>query len=270
LHVPTDGVVLEGRLHLPAQPRAVVIHSTVRRAGQGDDGVPDDASSLVERGFAVLTVDVLRPAERSDPRMRLDAFLLARRLEAVAGALERQPVTKTLRIAHVANGPTAAGALIASLGDSRIAAIVSRRGRPDLADGILHQVTVPTLLLTDSAGLPVNAAAHLRFRCRTELTVADDHAESRSSWDGAVLDWLSRHVSPIGRPVPDRRTRQRLWVPAVDRVASSSHTSESRGAQAQAWETPASGRDRSLAGGLLRATACTAGSLRATSTGLAH
>jgi hypothetical protein len=126
------------------------------------------------------------------------------------------------------------------------------------------------LLLTDSAGLPVNATARLRFRCRTELTVADDHAESRNAWDAAALDWLSQHVSPTGGPVPDRRTQQRLWVPAVDRIASSSDPSESCGAESQVWETPALGRDRSLAGGLLRATACTAGSLRAISTALAR
>lgn len=219
LPVPADGVMLEARLCLAARPRAMVI---ISRAGSpyavGHALNQPPMSRLADMGFALVTVDLLVPSERDDPRRRLDVFLLARCLEATAAALGRLLVTKHLRIGYVANGATAAGALVASLGDLRVAAIVSRFGRPDLAEGVLHRVTVPTLLVTGAAGLRVTSAARRLFRCPTALILAENGDAPMHSPDPGVGDWMSRHLPPT--PAAEIRPSWHVAHPRADRRVS--------------------------------------------------
>jgi pimeloyl-ACP methyl ester carboxylesterase len=64
--------------------------------------------------------------------------------------------------------------LVASVELQRVAAIVSRGGRPDLAGEALERVTVPTLLLVggqDRQVLELNRGAQARMHSRTRLEV---------------------------------------------------------------------------------------------------
>jgi hypothetical protein len=201
LSVPTDGVVLEAAVCAPVRPRAAVVLATAGDPAGNHAEALDilgswATSRLAARGFALLVVDVLVGSERADPRRRLDVFLLARRLEATTAKLRGLPTIGTARVAYLAEGPCVAGALVASLGDPRVAAIVSRRGRPDLAEGILHRVTAPTLLVADGETFDANAAIRGRFRCPTRLARADSPVQRHAADDEHVFRWLSRHMRP--------------------------------------------------------------------------
>jgi pimeloyl-ACP methyl ester carboxylesterase len=61
----------------------------------------------------------------------------------------------------------------AALG-SKIGAVVSRGGRPDLAGKALHRVTAPTLLIVggwDEPVIKLNQYAYEHLRCVTELKI---------------------------------------------------------------------------------------------------
>ena len=200
LRVPTDGVVLEAAVCAPVCPRATVVLATAGTSAGNPAETLDTlggwpTSRLAARGFALLVIDLLVGSERADPRRRLDVFLLARRLEATTATLRGLPTIGTARIAYLAEGSSAAGALVASLRNPRVAAIVSRNGRPDLAEGILHRVTAPTLLMANAKTFHMNAAVRRYFRCPTHLARADSASQRDGADDEHVVWWLSRHVA---------------------------------------------------------------------------
>jgi len=68
----------------------------------------------------------------------------------------------------------AAAALVAAAGRQDIRAIVSRGGRPDLADDALERVAAPTLLIVgghDPDVLALNREAYRRLHCERRLEV---------------------------------------------------------------------------------------------------
>ncbi|MCW7536425.1 hypothetical protein OOT46_00965 [Aquabacterium sp. A7-Y] len=104
-----------------------------------------------------------------------DIPLLAARLgESTVWARSRED-TSPLATGYFGASTGAAAALIAARrSEHRIAAVVSRGGRPDLAGQALHDVEAPTLLLVGSLDLPVvplNEAAFERLAGIKELTL---------------------------------------------------------------------------------------------------
>ncbi|MBV8151909.1 MAG: dienelactone hydrolase family protein [Candidatus Eremiobacteraeota bacterium] len=135
------------------------------------------AEQLQNAGFATLLMDLLTQDEdRRDQRtteFRFDVALLGRRLLAATNwSLARFPA---LSIGYFGASTGAAAALIAAadLGE-RIAAVVSRGGRPDLAGAALARVTAPTLLLVgarDRQVIALNEEAQAQLRCTSELAI---------------------------------------------------------------------------------------------------
>ena len=80
--------------------------------------------------------------------LRFDIDLLANRLVDVTNWLLNNPDTKNLNIGYFGASTGAAAALITAKEHSNsIKAVVSRGGRPDLAEKALPGVKVPTLLI---------------------------------------------------------------------------------------------------------------------------
>jgi hypothetical protein len=210
LRVPTDGVVLRGTLEAPGRPRALVVVATVMADGSG--GVPA-TPSLRRCGFATLTIGLVGEREVGASRLRFDTFRLARRLEAVVDAVARRLGGREVPVGYVSEGPGTAAALLASVRDARIRAIVSWRGRPDLAEGIFERVRAPTLLLvagkTDPV-LPYNVAAAARLTGGGELAAVDRRsADPRPALRVAgrlCRDWLAQHLGAT-RSWSSRRRR---------------------------------------------------------------
>ncbi len=106
------------------------------------------ADGLNRRRIATLLFDLLLPGEDEDRRNVFDVRLLAQRLIDAVSWVEGEADVEGLPIGLFGASTGAAAALIAaaSLGE-RVGAVVSRGGRPDLANGALHRVKVPTLLI---------------------------------------------------------------------------------------------------------------------------
>jgi putative phosphoribosyl transferase len=133
------------------------------------------AASLNRAGLATLLFDLLGPDEAADRRLVFDVELLAGRLELALACIGDEPDLRALPVGLFGASTGAAAALVAAAdAGPRIAAVVSRGGRPDLAGTRLGEVRAPTLLIVggrDEVVLELNRQAQERLRCDNSLQV---------------------------------------------------------------------------------------------------
>jgi pimeloyl-ACP methyl ester carboxylesterase len=133
------------------------------------------AGRLRRVGLATLLLDLLTPVEEQDRRNVFDIGLLASRLLLAVDWTTTNPDTEHLAPCYFGASTGAGAALRAAVGDPRIAAIVSRGGRPDLAGNeALATATAPTLLIVgslDGIVIDLNRAAAEAMRCERQLAI---------------------------------------------------------------------------------------------------
>lgn len=211
VRVPAGGsVTLEGTLAGPREARGIVLFAHGSGSGRMSPRNRFVASVLQDAGFATLLIDLLTPEEDAvDERthtLRFDVDLLADRLAGVTDWLANNPATHDLAIGYFGASTGAAAALVAaSRRPDDVRAIVSRGGRPDLAESWLGRVRAPVLLVVggeDEDGEEVNRDAFDRLRVDKELVVVAG-ASHRFEEPGALdevarlaTDWFARHVAP--------------------------------------------------------------------------
>lgn len=156
---------LEGVLGLPAQAIGIVIFAHGSGSGRFSPRNNFVARYLQQGQVATLLLDLLTADEADDRRKVFDIDLLADRVLLAKGWLEQDDRTKSLGIGYFGASTGAAAALQAASHDpSSIRAVVSRGGRPDLAEPYLPSVTAPTLLIVGGDDEPVIAMN--RTACR--------------------------------------------------------------------------------------------------------
>ncbi|HUF66438.1 MAG TPA: phosphoribosyltransferase family protein [Gemmatimonadaceae bacterium] len=208
VRIQGDGVRLDGDLTIPEAASGVVIFahgSGSSRLSRRNIAV---AEALQKRGLATLLLDLLTPEEEAvDARtthIRFDIPLLASRLAAAAEWASAQPETRGLPTGFFGASTGGGAALIASAArPDRVAAIVSRGGRPDLAGDALPHVTAPTLLIVgenDEVVLQLNEQARAAMRCEVQLSIVPGAThlfeEPGALEEVAELagDWFSMHL----------------------------------------------------------------------------
>lgn len=152
----TDAVSLTGDLTLPAAASGVVAFAHGSGSSRHSPRNQAVASTLNRAGLGTLLIDLLSPdEERVDllsAELRFDIPLLARRMTAVVDWLADRPDTGDLPVGLFGASTGAAAALIAAAERAdKVAAVVSRGGRPDLAGGALAAVRAPVLLVVGGA-----------------------------------------------------------------------------------------------------------------------
>jgi putative phosphoribosyl transferase len=165
---------LPGTLAHPAAGQGIVLFAH----GSGSSRLSPRNRLVAERlrraGLGTLLFDLLRPEEASKRLNVFDTSLLAERLAAAtdwvcSGELRDRPV------GYFGASTGAAAALVAeTLTSYRIAAIVSRGGRPDLAGSALPRVQAPTLLIVggdDSGVIELNEEALTQLTCEKRLAI---------------------------------------------------------------------------------------------------
>jgi putative phosphoribosyl transferase len=139
VHIPADSVVLEGVLDVPQGAHAVVIFAHGSGSSRHSKRNKYVAEVLREVNLATLLFDLLTKEEDLIYENRFDILLLAKRLSSVTRWVKKQPQTRNLRIGYFGASTGAAAALVAAAEpNSEIGAIVSRGGRPDLAENFLN------------------------------------------------------------------------------------------------------------------------------------
>ena len=172
------------------------------------------ARALNRAGLGTLLFDLLTPAEEPDRNKVFDIELLAERLAAATRGLRGEEEAGDRRIGYFGASTGAAAALwAASSSETRVSAVVSRGGRPDLAGPRLAEVRAPTLLIVgseDHTVLELNRQAAAQLRCETALTIvagATHLFEERGTLARAAelaRDWFRQHLG-IPPVMPTRR-----------------------------------------------------------------
>lgn len=171
--IPVDSIKLKGILAVPENAQAMIVF--VHGSGSGRLSVRNNlvADFLNKNGFATLLFDLLTEEEELIYEKRFDTALLTSRLISVTDWIKNIPEVYNLKIGYFGASTGAAAALqAASFLKKEIYAIVSRGGRPDLAENSLRDVIAPTLLLVggkDDVVLKLNKKALSLLKIEKEL-----------------------------------------------------------------------------------------------------
>lgn len=167
VHLPP--LALTGDLQIPPDAKGIILFahgSGSSRLSPRNRAVADDLNGT---GFATLLFDLLAEDEAKDRTKVFDIHLLADRLRHAVSWINEQPEMAGLPLGlfGASTGAAAALAAAATLG-TRVHAVVSRGGRPDLAGAALRQVTAPTLLIVgadDRGVIELNREALSALSC---------------------------------------------------------------------------------------------------------
>jgi pimeloyl-ACP methyl ester carboxylesterase len=195
---------LAALIGVPPQPTGIVLFAHGSGSGRFSPRNNHVAARLREAGLATLLLDLLTPAEELDRRNVFDIALLASRLRLAVDWAAAYPETARLKPCYFGASTGGGAALRAAAGDPRIAVVVSRGGRPDLAGAnALARVAAPTLLIVgelDGVVIELNAVAHDVLRCESQLVIvpgAGHLFEEPGTLDQVVelaTDWFLRHL----------------------------------------------------------------------------
>ncbi len=204
--ISVGAVRLHGHLHVPEPASGVVLFAHGSGSSRHSPRNRFVADVLFRAGLGTLLLDLLTPAEELDRKLVFDIALLADRLIGATEWLAAQPETASCRVGYF-GASTGAGAALwaAAVAGPAIAAVVSRGGRPDLAEPRLPKVQAPTLLIVggnDETTLKLNRRAQTRLRCPCSLIVVQGAGhlfeEPGTLNEVATLarDWFTRHLLP--------------------------------------------------------------------------
>lgn len=160
VHVNAGPVTLEGNLAIPEDAQGIVMFVHGSGSSRHSSRNKFVARTLQEGGLATLLFDLLTAQEEQiDMRtrhLRFDIDLLAERVVGATDWLLEQPGTQEMNIGYFGSSTGAAAALIAATErPEAVHAVVSRSGRPDLAQRVLPEVQTPTLLIVGGHDRPV-------------------------------------------------------------------------------------------------------------------
>jgi pimeloyl-ACP methyl ester carboxylesterase len=215
VRVRAGRVTLEGDLQIPEGAVGVVLLAHGSGSSRHSTRNRYVAGQLQSAGLATLLIDLLTLEEEAvdqhTAHLRFDIPLLAERLVAATRWLGEDPSTRSLSVGYFGASTGAAAALVAAATiPERVGAVVSRGGRPDLADEALPRVTAPTLLIVggrDLAVLDLNRIAMARMTAVTRLEIVPgathlfEEAGTLEIVAHLARDWFLRYL-PGGSSTP--------------------------------------------------------------------
>jgi pimeloyl-ACP methyl ester carboxylesterase len=180
VRIDLPGAVLSGDLTLPVGTTGLVIFAHGSGSSRHSPRNRFVAQRINAQGLGTLLVDLLTAEEEETDEVtheiRFDIGLLARRVAQVVAWAGRQEQTAPLLIGLFGASTGAAAALVAAaeLPAGAVRTVVSRGGRPDLAQEALARVRCPVLLIVgshDDVVLDLNEQARALMKCETELVI---------------------------------------------------------------------------------------------------
>lgn len=169
------GMQLEGLLGVPEKSKGLIIFAHGSGSSRWSTRNNFVARELQKKGFSTLLMDLLTPTEEMDRANVFDIRSLAQRLLWAKDWSESQPGLKGLPIAYFGASTGAGAALVAAADEpDDIFAVVSRGGRPDMAESDLGSVKAPTLLIVggdDTVVIGLNQRAYKQLMCKKDLSI---------------------------------------------------------------------------------------------------
>ena len=224
VQIPAGHATLNGNLAVPEGATGIVIFAHGSGSSRFSPRNQFVAGALQSAGIGTLLIDLLEEWEEHDREKVFDIELLADRLRSAARWLHHE--SADLPIGYFGASTGAGAALVAAADEpAAVKAVVSRGGRPDLADGALHLVQAPTLLIVggdDEHVLELNKRALRHLPCVKSLAVVPaathlfEEAGTLDEVARLARDWFARYLGPSDRakhPTDDDPGRR---VPRAD------------------------------------------------------
>jgi putative phosphoribosyl transferase len=169
------------------------------------------AEYLEGNGFATLLLDLLTREEESvdiyTREHRFDIDLLGRRVVLATDWAQNRDDLRSFPIGYFGASTGAAAALIAAAQrPASVRAVVSRGGRPDLADRALRKVQAPTLLIVGGDDEPVidmnrDAMRQMTSEVKLEIVPGATHLFEEPGTLERVMqlatDWFRTYLAPL-------------------------------------------------------------------------
>lgn len=177
--IPVGDLGLNGLLHLPLQARGVIIFAHGSGSSHLSPRNQYIAREMQQLRFATLLFDLLTEDEDSidtkTREFRFDIDLLAERLITATLWIADNAALHKLPIGYFGASTGGAAALVAAANlHNKVKAVVSRGGRPDLAEYALQMVRAPTLLIVggdDKEVIALNQKALANLSCVKRLDI---------------------------------------------------------------------------------------------------
>jgi dienelactone hydrolase len=205
VQVQAGPLVLPGELDIPAGAAALVLFAHGSGSSRLSPRNRKTAAVLQQHGTATLLFDLLTDAEAADQHKIFDIGLLGQRVEQALEWAARQPQVASMRVGLFGASTGAAAALVAAAArPQRVLAVVSRGGRPDLAQHCLSHVDAPTLLIVGGADPQVveynRAALRLlkgirRLEVLPGATHLFEEPGALESVSELAADWFDNHLA---------------------------------------------------------------------------
>ncbi len=197
-------IELDGILTIPDNAKAIVLFAHGSGSSRFSTRNTYVATVLQQRGIGTLLFDLLTQEEDRVYAQRFDIALLSDRLELATDWVRKQSAYKNLKIGYFGASTGSASALYAAARyRTEIFAVVSRGGRPDLAQPILRDVVSPTLLIVggnDTQVIELNEMAYELLTCEKKLYIVpgathlfeepgtlEEAARAAADW---FIEWL--------------------------------------------------------------------------------
>jgi dienelactone hydrolase len=212
VQVPVNHVQLDGDLIIPEHAHGLVIFAHGSGSSRHSSRNRYVAAELRHAGLGTMLMDLLtRREEQIDARtahLRFDINLLADRLVAATEYLALDPRTMNFPIGMFGASTGGGAALVAAARRPQLVqAVVSRGGRPDLAEDALPKVRCPVQLIVggeDDVVIELNRQAMAHMRSDVELKIIPG-ATHLFEEEGALeqvarlaADFFNRHLQKSG------------------------------------------------------------------------
>ena len=202
------GATLEGTLVLPKGTDSVVLFAHGSGSSRHSPRNRYVAQVLNSHSIGTLLFDLLTREEefidQSTGELRFDIPFLAKRLIGATKWVVNSPDMRELKVGYFGASTGAGAALVAAAELPEVtSAVVSRGGRPDLANDALDAVRAPTLLIVGGDDEPVigmNRDALAKLKCRDKKLIIIPGATHLFEEPGALeevarvaAEWFSHH-----------------------------------------------------------------------------
>ncbi|MBX3334052.1 MAG: alpha/beta hydrolase [Nitrospira sp.] len=197
VQITEERLTLEGLLCVPSGAPGLVIFAHGSGSGRLSPRNNFVARHLQQSRLATLLLDLLTEQEADDRSKVFNIDLLADRLLLAKGWSETDPRTRYLTLGYFGASTGAGAALQAAAREpSNIKAVVSRGGRPDLAEPYLPSVIAPTLLIVgghDGPVIEMNQSAYSLLTCDKKLVIVP--GATHLFEEPGTLDQVAEHAS---------------------------------------------------------------------------
>ena len=224
VQIPWQGITLNGDLALPTGAHGTVLFAHGSGSSRHSPRSRYMAQVLQKAGFATLLMDLLTEEEEAvdiyTRHLRFDIDLLARRLIGATDWLAQQEPEHLQPIGAFGASTGAAAALAAAAErPDKIAAVVSRGGRPDLAGATLPRVQVPTLLIVggddyqvislNKQALALLGSSERRLEIIPGATHLFEELGALEAVARLAADWFTRFLVPSNQASDEAAHRRR-------------------------------------------------------------